>query len=82
MRTRVTIAMRGRVTQYAEAGVEPKWFINTSIHVYIACFGYMHARHLIGTHDRHLAFNMTHSNHVLAYVWRRFIILYMFLPAL
>ena len=37
-------------------GVEPEWFIYISLHVYIAYFGYMHARHLIGMHDRHLAF--------------------------
>ena len=39
-----------------KTGVEPEWFINTRLHVYIAWFEYMHARHLIGTHDRHLAF--------------------------
>ena len=39
-----------------KTGVEPEWFFDSETHVYIAWFGCMHARHLIGTHDRHLAF--------------------------
>ena len=45
-----------------KTGVEPEWFINTRLHVYIAWFEYMHARHLIGTHDRHLAFMQAWCN--------------------
>ena len=37
-------------------GIESEWLINTRIHAYIAWFGHMHARHLVGIHDRHLAF--------------------------
>ena len=62
-----------------KTGVEPEWFINTRLHVYIAWFintrlhvyiawfEYMHASHLIGTHDRHLTFMQ--SYHLVIVRW-------------
>ena len=40
----------------SKTSVEPEWFINTQIHVYIAWFGHMHAHHLVGVHDHHLGY--------------------------
>ena len=39
-----------------KTGLELEWFINTELHVYIEWYEYTHARHVIGTHDCHLAF--------------------------
>ena len=58
---------------------KPEWFTSTWIHAYIAWVEHMRSRHLIGTHDRHLAF-MKLGDHSLAWNvrWRHFIILHMY----